>query len=193
MAINLKEKILSKTPKNGKYYLVAIDGRGGAGKTTLTKYMSSLLPDFIFINGDGYFEPTPNSVAWGEFNNERFELEVIEPLRNGKNKIAYRPYNWHKKPPITERIINIDKGICIERSFIFSFDLDWDLKIWLETPPGVALERAQVRDQMPLEQGLKAWLEVWQPMEDKHINKIKPLETADIVINGTRPFEEQIL
>lgn len=179
-------------PKNGKFYIVAIDGRGGAGKTTLTEYISNLLPDFTIINGDGYFEPTPNKVAWGEFNDERFTVDVINPLKEGRASFTYKPFDWHSKPHVKEQKIVIDKGICIERSFILSFDLDCDLKIWIQTFEQLALDRAQERDQMPLEQGLKAWKEVWQPLENEHFKKIRPLETADIVIDGTKPFETQI-
>ncbi len=193
MSIKLKELIYKRPPKNGKYYLVAIDGRGGAGKTTLTDYVAKLLPDFNVINGDGYFEPTPNAIAWGEFNDKRFTQDVITPLKRGKTSITYRPYDWHRKPPITKQVIKIDKGICIERSFIFAFELDWDVKIWVETPPDIALERGQIRDEMPLEEGLRAWTEVWKPKEDAHINKHQPLKKADIVIDGTKSFEKQIV
>src|SRR5579862_2323957 len=115
--INLLHKLESKPPKNGTYYLVAIDGRGGAGKTTLTEYVAKLLPDFTIINGDDYFEPTPGEIAWGAFNDERFEEDVIKPLSKGKTTLIYRPYDWHKKPPITEQSITINKGLLIERSF----------------------------------------------------------------------------
>jgi uridine kinase len=184
--------IQQNPPKNGKFYIIAIDGRGGAGKTTLLKYIAKLLPNFIMLNGDDYFEPDDTTIAWGSFNDERFSKDVIAPLRNGEMTLNYRPYNWHAKPHISEKKITITKGICIERSFSFSFDVDWDLKIWVETPSDIALERGQVRDEMPLEEGLKIWTEVWKPKEDIHIKKINPLKTADIVIDGTKPFESQL-
>ncbi|HEY1645755.1 MAG TPA: hypothetical protein VGF75_05290 [Candidatus Saccharimonadales bacterium] len=192
MSVNLKNQLLQKQPKNSKYYLVAIDGRGGSGKTVLTEYIAKLLPDFIFLNGDDYFEPTPNEIAWGKFNDERFIEDVINPLKQGKTTIAYRPYDWHTEPNITERTITINKGVCIERCFSFAFDLDWDLKIWVETPSNIALQRALERDKMPQERAVKAWKEVWQPEEDTHIEKFKPLQSADLVINGTKSFAEQL-
>lgn len=177
---------------NGSYYLVAIDGRGGSGKTVLAEYLATLLPDFTFINGDDYFEPTPDAVAWGDFNNTRFKKDVIQPLSEGKNTILYKPYDWHFEPHISNRLITITKGICVERSFSFAFNLDWDLRIWVETPKAVALKRGQEREQMPVEQVTKVWKEVWQPREDEYIKKLKPQEMADIVVDGTKPFEEQI-
>lgn len=186
------EKLKSKPPKNGRFYTVAIDGRGGSGKSLFAENLKKLLPDFVFLNGDDYFEPTPNDIAWGAFNDERFIEDVIEPLKQGKTSIVYKPYNWHSKSHITERPINIDQGICIERAFSFGFDLDWDLKIWVETPADISLARGLERDKMPRKQALKAWNEVWKPKEDMYIKEIDPLKTADIVVDGTKPFEDQL-
>ncbi len=193
MSTALKKLVFKKPPKNRKFYLIAIDGRGGSGKTTLLKYVGTLLPNFVLIYGDAYFEPTTDTIAWGAFNDKRFIADVINPLKKGATTLMYRPYDWDKKPPISEKKINVAEGVVIERSFSFSFDLEWDLKIWVETPPDIALERGQVRDEMPLEEGLKAWLEVWKPQEDAHSKKIKPLKSADTVIDGTQPFEEQLV
>lgn len=192
MIIDLKQKIYGNKPKNGKYYIVAIDGRGGAGKTTLTEHIAKLLSEFTVLNGDEYFEPDDNTIAFGAFNEERFEKEVLEPLRNGETDFTYHPYDWHKKPNLQEKELHITKGIIIERSSSFAFDLDYDLKIWVETPAKLALQRGQERDEMPLEQGYRSWKEVWQPQEDAHFSKYKPLETADIVIEGTKSFEDQL-
>jgi len=192
MTVDLMSRLFSKPPKNGDYYIVAIDGRGGAGKTTLTEYIAVLLPDFDVLNGDEYFEPAENTIAFGAFNEERFEKEVLEPIRKGLTDFVYHPYDWHKKPHLRDKKLNITQGIIVERSGSFAFNVNYDLKIWVETPAKIALQRGQERDEMPLEQGYRSWKEVWQPQEDAHFNKVKPLETADIVIDGTKSFEEQI-
>lgn len=192
MSSNIANKLLNKPPKNGKFYLVAIDGRGGSGKTTLASYLISLLPGFTVINGDDYFEPTPNAIAWGAFNDKRFAVDVIEPIKQKKTILKYKPYDWHTKPHIKERNLTINKGVVIERNMSLSFNLDWDLKIWIEIPANLALKRGMERDKMPREEAVIAWKEVWQPAESAHIKKIRPLQTSDLVIDGTKPFEEQI-
>ncbi|MBI2592381.1 hypothetical protein HYW36_02810 [Candidatus Saccharibacteria bacterium] len=178
-------------PNNGKFYCIAIDGRGGSGKTVFAEYLKKLLPDFVFLNGDDYFEPVDNQVVWGAFNDKRFRQDVIEPLKHG-NAFVFRSYDWHKKPHITEQQITVTKGFCLERCFSLDFDLNWDLKIWVEAPKEVCLERGLARENMPRDRVLKAW-QIWQSAEDKFIARVKPQEIADIVIDGTKPFENQLL
>lgn len=192
MRIKIKQEVYKKPPKNGKYYLVAIDGRGGAGKTTLTEHVEKLLPDFSVLNGDEYFEHDDNTIAFGSFNDKRYKKDVIKPLQQGVTNFVYYPYDWHRKPHIQKKKLVIKQGVILERSYSFSFDLDYDLKIWVETPADLALRRGQERDEMPLEQGYRSWKEVWQPQEDTYFKKVRPLETADMVIDGTKSFEEQI-
>lgn len=192
MSYQLKRMIFKNPPKNGKFYIVAIDGRGGAGKTTLTEYIEKLLPNFSILNGDEYFEPDDTTIAFGSFNEERFEKEVLLQLRRGKTELTYRPYRWGDREPMSNKKLKVTDGIIIERSGSFAFDLEYDLTIWVETPARIALQRGQERDEMPLEQGYRSWKEVWQPQENAHFNKVKPLETADIVIDGTKSFKEQI-
>ena len=193
MKTHLKELLLKNQPRNGKFYLVAVDGRGGSGKTKLAAYMSNLLPDFTYINGDDYFEPTQGQVSWGVFNDDRFIKDVIVPLKIS-NTFIYKPYNWHTKPHITEVPIKVNEGLCLERGYSFLFDMDWDLKIWVDTPKEVCFKRGINRDTsdaLSVDRVKKAWTE-WQSSEDDYIKNTKPLESADIILDGSKPFNEQL-
>lgn len=191
-AVNFKDKLLSRPPKNGQYYTVAIDGRGGAGKTTLSRYLKKLLPDFSFICGDDYFEPISHPIAWGGYNEERFYSDVLEPLKNSQKTVNYRPYDWDSEPHIKDQTIEISKGVFIDRCYSFTFDLDYDLKIWVEAPREIALGRGIDRSSMPKEKAEKVWRELWKPLEDRYILETNPDKKADIVVDGTEPFENQI-
>jgi len=190
--ISLKDRLLSSPPKNGKYYIIAIDGRGGAGKTSLSMYLQKLLPGFCFVCGDDYFEPVSHPIAWGGYNEERFDRDVIRPLQQTKTDLDYQPYDWVKHPHISDHEIKIDKGVFIDRCYSFSFELNFDLKIWVETPRDITLNRGISRSSMPKEKAELVWRELWKPMEDKYIEDIMPLDTSDIVIAGDKPFENQI-
>jgi hypothetical protein len=188
---HIAKTVYANPPRNGKFYCLAVDGRGASGKSVLAQHLRKLLPDFLILPGDDYFEPTPGRLEWGDFNDQRFMQDVIEPLRNGP-EFLYRPYDWHAEPHISEKRLSASNGFCLERCFSFTFDLDWDLKIWVETPKEICLERALLRESLPRELVLKVWQDVWQPQEDKYISERLPKEAADVVLDGTRPFETQI-
>lgn len=186
----IEDFLAAHKPKNGRFFTIAIDGRGGSGKSTFAEMLKVKLPGFVILNGDDYFEPVNDPVVWGEFNDDRFVSDVIKPLKTG-NDFTYRPYDWHADPHITEKGIQVSKGFCLERCYSFTFDLDWDLKIWVEAPKEVCLARGLVREKMPRERVISAW-ELWQRQENEYIRDFAPKEKADVVIDGTKPFEEQI-
>lgn len=189
--LDLANFITSNKPKNGRFFTIAIDGRGGSGKSSLVEHLKPLLPGFTFLNGDDYFEPIEDKIVWGAFNDERFIADIVEPLKTGDN-FTYRPYDWHATPPITEQTITVQRGLCLERVFSFRFDLDWDLKIWVETPKDICLARGTARDKALGERAPAAW-HLWQAEEDEYIKIFRPQERADIVLDGTRTFGEQII
>lgn len=41
MTVDLKSKLFSKPPKNSDFYIVAVDGRDGTGKTTLAEHVAA--------------------------------------------------------------------------------------------------------------------------------------------------------
>jgi len=178
-------------PNNGRFFTIAIDGRGASGKSALAEYLKKLLPDFVILNGDDYFEPINHQDVRGDFNDERFKQDIIAPLNHG-NMFPYRPYDWHAEPHISERQVTVTKGFCLERCCSFTFDLDWDLRIWVETPKDTCLERGLARENMPRDRVLKAW-QVWQAAEDKYIQDFNPASKAGLVVDGTKPLEEQII
>ncbi len=191
-AINLHELLLAEAPKNGLFYTVAVDGRGGSGKSTLIEYLGHLLPRFELMNGDDYFEPVESDVVWGAFNDERFIDEVIKPLQVGRT-FSYTPYVWDAGGLQSPVEVTVESGIVIERCFTFGMPLDWDLKIWVETPADVCLTRGIARELLPTDQVLKAWQGEWQPREDEYIARRSPIRMADIVLNGQLEFAKQLI
>ncbi len=189
MMFSLGDFFDQNKPKNGRFFTIAIDGRGGSGKSLLAEYLRDKHPELYFLEGDDYFEPTKDGETWGDFNEQRFSREVIEPLKQGSS-FTYKKYDWHKQSE--PQAVKIGQGFCVERCYSFEFDLDWDLKIWVETPKEICLERGLAREHMPRDQVLHAWEQVWQPREDEYIERVKPLETADLIINGTELFDTQI-
>lgn len=187
----VEERLLANPFRNGRFYTIAIDGRAGSGKSTLAKLFVSLLPGYTHMNGDDYFEPAKDEIVWGSFNDKRFIHEVVGPLKNG-NTITYRPYDWHTNPPISQKKITIQKGLCLDRCYSFKFNFKWDLKIWVETPRDICLKRGVARERLPQDTVLKTWRDVWQPLEDAYIAEYLPVTKADVIFDGTKPFKDQL-
>ena len=76
--------------------LVAIDGRCGAGKTTLAARLQAELPCRVFHMDDFFLQPyqrTPERLQapGGNVDHERFLQEVLLPAARGE-AVVYRPY-----------------------------------------------------------------------------------------------------
>jgi len=151
-------------------------------------------PDFAVIHGDDYFEPHDDPVTWGDFNEERFDAEVLAPLRAGVRQVDLRPYDFASSRIVDASRLEIQRGVIVERWFGFGLDVAWDLRIWVETPPEVCLRRGLARDGANAlgARARLAWETVWQPREQRYIDALDPLALADVVVDGTVDFTEQV-
>jgi uridine kinase len=184
------EELLARPPRNGVYPTVCVDGRGGSGKSTFAELLVAAVPGLALVHGDDYFEPVDDELSWGEFNEMRFDADVLSRLRTGDRRIPVRPYDFPAGRTGPERMVTVERGLVVDRWFSFALDVAWDVRIWVETPAEVCLERGLARDGAVAlgERARLTWETVWQPREDRYIGETSPLETADLVIDGTRPF-----
>lgn len=63
----------------------------------------------------------------------------------------------------------------------------YDLKVWIEIPADVGMERGVGRD--IARDGLdnsEMWKDIWMPLEEKYRNEQKPNLSADFVFDGTQ-------
>lgn len=189
--ISLKAHLDGKEPKNGSYFLLAIDGRGGSGKSTLCDYLTPRLPEYFLLHGDIYFEPTPGGPAFGAFNDARFTKEIIKPAIAGNREIDFQDFDWSIQGLREKVSVKISSGLIIDRWLSFALPIDWDLRIWVNTPPSMTLARGlQRNDSNP--EIKRVWQDIWMPREERHIAEFMPQQTADIVLNGTVDFSTQI-
>lgn len=191
----LEEQLAGREPRNGRHFLVAIDGRGGSGKSTLLAHLVERTPRaLVACFGDDYFEPRPDGVAWGSFNDARFLAEVLEPIGGGAATYARRPFVWDRGRIEDAGSVAIPErgAFAVERCGTFALPAPWDLRIWVETPRHVCLERGLARDAGEGHRARQAWEQVWQPREDTYIADVRPERVADVVLDGTRAWSEQL-
>ena len=105
-----------------------------------------------------------------------------------------RPFDFPNERVGPERALSIGPGLLVERWFGFALDAPWDIRIWVETPAEVCLARGLARDGARVlgDRARLAWETVWQPREERYIRDVTPQQTADLVLDGTAPFESQL-
>lgn len=191
--INIDVLTNGKEPKNGEYFTIVIDGRGASGKTALAAFLGRALEGFTVFHGDDYFEPHDHEITWGDFNEQRFQDEVLTPINLGSREFSIRPFDFPRGELGQPIHLSIRRGVIVERCFSFELPLNGDVLIWVETLPTICLERGLKRDGATSlgERAIAAWEQVWQPREARYISELSPMQLADYVVDGTRPFEEE--
>jgi len=160
--------------------LVAIDGRGGAGKTRLATELARQLPSASVVHTDDFAGPRQPDWDW-----QRFADEVLAPLlRDGVAK--FRRYDWdadhlaewHSIPPGGTVIV---EGISSSRCELGAV---WDLVVWVDCPREMRLRRGIERDGEAMRW---KWETVWMPAEEEYVRAQDPIGRADVVIDGGDP------
>lgn len=184
----LVKTIESLTPQNGQK-IIAIDGGGGAGKSTLAERLQKALPNSAVIHIDDFYKGPwdkrldhTNYDVHPFFDWKRFESEVIKPLKENR-EIVYHVYDWHKH--IAEEVVSVPKNavIILEGGAVLQKDFAdvYDLKIWLEADEAERLKRALARDG---EHMRFLWEEDWLPVERNYIRIQNPAARSDIIIKN---------
>lgn len=174
--------------------LVAIDGGGGAGKSSLAArlreaFRLSNVPASI-VEVDDFFLPSERrhpgppseKPVGGDFDWQRLREQVLEPLRC-ERVARYDRYDWaadvlsETRHALPGEIVIVE-GIYSSRRELADL---YDFRIWVDCPRELRLARGLARDG---EAARKKWEEDWMPCEDRYILEHRPHDHADAVFNG---------
>lgn len=174
-------RVIASRPRLGTTRLVAIDGPGGAGKSTLAAALAVTCEAQVVHTDD--FASWDEPVAWWH----RLEQQVLMPLAAGKTA-RYQRYDWLNRErtewhEVTAGGVLILEGVSSARAAITG---RVSLSIWVETPRALRLRRGVERDG---EEARKQW-EEWMEVEDRHFALDRTRDRADIVVDGTRSLRE---
>lgn len=178
-------------PKVGNTAFIAVDGHGGSGKSTFAQLLSEKLEAQLIRTDD--FAGWDNPLNWWPFVIER----VFEPIKNGVKTLSYPRSKWwenHYPEPVTDQPVTsimILEGVSSSRKEFRDYI---SLSIFVDTPKKVCLQRGVERDggTGKTKEELSAIWEEWFKEEDEYMQRDNPKANADIIIDGTRPFTEQI-
>jgi uridine kinase len=154
--------------------IVAVDGLGGAGKTTLADRLAAELDARVVHTDD--FAGWENPVDWWPALLE----QVLEPLAAGR-AARFTPTSWGG-PPRDEIVVEpapfvVVEGVTASRA---AFRPYLAYAIWVEAPRALRLERGLARGG---EDTRERW-EQWMAVEDAYVAGERPAEHADRVVPG---------
>jgi len=161
--------------------LVGIGGHGAAGKSTLATRLADMVPGVQIVATDGFFDGN-------QFDLQRLRTGIVDELLAGRSA-TYEPWDWAAGAPSGTTVavepngVVVIEGVCALHEM---FRHDLDVRVWVDAPTDVRLDRAVARDG---ESSRSTWMDVWMPNEDAYIARDRPVECADVVVDGTRPFD----
>jgi len=173
----LASRIRRSTPRLGEVRLVAIDGPGGAGKSTFAQRLSASLDDAPIVATDD-FASWQDPLGWWD----RLEREVLRPLARGK-AARYRAYDWTRRRPGRWRQIPVSEVVILEgvSSSRRAVRDRLSFAIWIETPRDQRLARGLDRDGVVM---TDQW-QKWMAEEEAHFAKDPAADEADLVVDGS--------
>ncbi len=172
--------------KQDKLYIISIDGRCGAGKTTLASLISSHYNCNVFHTDDFFLtkkQRTEQRLAepGGNIDYERFRQEVLTPLVN-KKEFIYRAYRCSSDSFYNEIEIKLKNLNIIEGSYSHHplFKTENNFKIFLNINKNKQLDRIIKRNGY---ERYKVFQNKWIPMEELYFSHFSIPENSDMVFN----------
>jgi uridine kinase len=176
--------------RRGAVTVVALDGGGGAGKSTLAELIKRTLSTVSIVGLDDFYRPLhgdaraeadPKYTYLKYLELERVRREALVPLRTG-TIARYQPRDWKSAElrgwvEVAPNPIVILEGVyssCPELRDLI------DLAIFVHTPRAIRQARLLARRQDDT-----AWIERWMAVEDWYLSNIRPADTADLVVAGS--------
>lgn len=159
----------------GTTRLVVIDGRSGAGKTTLAQRLAAQLPAFRVLSLDQLY-PGWDGLRRGA---DAAINGVLVPLAQGRHG-QWQGWDWNEDAPAGWHEIAAGTPLIIEGSGILTATAaaSAPVRVWVEAEDAVRRERALRRDGATYE---PHW-ERWAAQEREHLRANDPRSLATHVV-----------
>jgi hypothetical protein len=198
----LVARIAATPARLGPVRLVAVDGASGAGKTDFSARLAAALGGAPVVHTDDLLDGWDDQLTFWT----RLQAQVLDPLRRGR-PARYLRYRWDLGrfggPParIEPAAVVLLEGVSAARAAIRP---QLSLAVFLTAPSDLRLRRALARDASstsrnrpssaagggPLGEepddvvALRAYLERWRRVEERHFAADATAAHADLIVDG---------
>lgn len=172
-------------------FLLAIDGRCAAGKTTLATNLSRKANAKVIHMDDFFLRPGQRTEErlkepGGNVDYERFREEVMIPLYRGE-AFSYRPYDCRTKRLLAPVFVEPGQAVIVEGSYschpaLWDF---YDLRIFLDVGREQQISRIEKRNG---KEGVSVFRERWIPLEENYLAAYRIKERCDLCFCLTSPI-----
>jgi uridine kinase len=175
------QDIQSLHPRNRKTLVIAIDGYGGSGKSTVARNLAGVLSQTTIVRTDDFARPNTPSWDW-----PRLKEQVLDQI-NRDQPGRYQRYDWNEDRLAEWHTVPTGGVLIVEGVSSMRRELGeyWDYAIWVACSYELRLRRGIERDGASMR---SQWIDVWMPEEDKYVREQRPGERADTVVSGEAPF-----
>jgi uridine kinase len=178
MLATIGAAVRERCPPDGmETRIVAVDGLGGAGKSSFARHLSAAFGGAEIAHTDD-FASWDNPVEWWP---ELVERLLVPLSRNETARYERSPWGgvdrgWAEIRPAGVVIL---EGVTASREAFRPF---LTYAVWIETPPELRLRRGLARDG---DDARGQW-EIWMAEEERYRAAERPDEAADLVVRGDR-------
>lgn len=171
--------------------VLAIDGRCGAGKTTLAQAIAQKMAVSV-VHMDHFFLPpdlrTPARLAepGGNVHYERILQQVFAPLAQGQ-AVAYGRFDCQSQQIAELLTVDTTRPIVVEGSYSLRPELRpyYTHMVWLEVDGTTQGKRILQRNG---ELGLQQFQQRWIPLEEAYFAHYQIAQHAHVVLNGSGAY-----
>ncbi len=166
------------------HVIIAISGFAGAGKTTLASKLAEHydIADAQILRLDNMYTPMPRGTGLFDDYDSGLVASILHDVHDSKD-LHYQTHGFEEDSVLIDQplpVVVILEGIRLFRPEMMS---QFDLGVWIDCPPQLALERAKARD---LVQGhdeayMQRWDIEWGPQNEAYYSDYHPEQLASFL------------
>jgi len=154
--------------------LILIDGRSGAGKSTVAARVRDRWAGELIVVGLDELYPGWDGLAEGA---EMARTHILEPLADGR-PATWRRWDWARDAPGAEVTTPANRPLILEGAGVLTpaSAMLAPVRLWLDAPEDTRRQRALTRDG----DAYRPHWERWAVQEEEHLRAHRPQQLATI-------------